>query len=161
MPTDFDRPEIPALGIVATLAEDDRRLLSDYGEFLPVQPGQRLIEEGKPQDSLYFVISGLLHVTTTDPEDKTHLVARIEAGESLGEVNLFDPGVASASVVARSFSQIWRANRDDIDAFVAAYPSAGNRLLSGLLACMSKRIRHMNDKLITAEVESALRSFWQ
>ena len=160
MTTDFDRPEIPAHGIVATLEDSDRRLLSDYGEFLPVQPGQLLIEEGKPQDSLYFVISGLLHVTT-HVEDKTHLVARIEAGESLGEINVFDPAVASASVVARSFSQVWRANRADIDAFVAAYPQAGNRLLHGLLAGLSRRIRNMNDKLGTAELESALRSFWQ
>jgi len=160
MPHDFDRPEIPALGIVAALDDGDRRLLSNYGEFLPVQPGQLLIEEGKPQDSLFVVISGLLHVTT-DVGDKTRFVARIEAGESLGEVNIFDPGVASASVVARSFSQVWCANRADIDAFVTAYPQAGNRLLCGLLACMSKRIRHMNEKLVTAELESALHSFWQ
>jgi CRP-like cAMP-binding protein len=158
--TDFDSPEIPALGIVASLEDEDRRLLSNYGEFLPVQPGQFLIEEGHPQDSLYFVISGLLHVTASVGEG-TRLIARIEAGESLGEINVFDPGVASASVVARSFSQVWRANRADIDAFVAAYPEAGNRLLGGLLACMSKRIRHMNEKLVTAELESALRSFWQ
>lgn len=160
MAQDFDRPEIPALGIVASLEDDDRRLLSNYGEFLPVQPGQLLIEEGKPQDSLYFVIAGLLHVTT-NVEDNRRLVARIEAGESLGEINLFDPGLASASVIARSFTQVWRAKRSDIDAFVAAYPEAGNRLLGGLLACMSKRIRHMNEKLVTAELESALRSFWQ
>lgn len=160
MPNSFDRPEIPALGIVASLEDEDRRLLSNYGDFLPVQPGQTIIEEGKPQDSLYFVISGLLHVTTKVNESP-HLVARIEPGESLGEINVFDPGLASASVVARAFSQVWRANRDDIDSFVAAYPQAGNRLLAGLLACMSQRIRRMNEKLVTAELESALRSFWQ
>ncbi len=160
MSTDFDRPEIPAQGIVATLEDDDRRLLSNYGEFLPVQAGHTLIEEGKPQDSLYVVISGLLHVTTGG-DDKTRLIARIQAGESVGEINIFDPGMASASVVARTFAQVWRANRSEIEAFVTAYPQAGNRLLSGLLACMSKRVRHMNEKLVSAELESALRSFWQ
>lgn len=160
MSNDFDRPEIPALGIVALLEDEDRRLLSNYGEFLPVQAGQVLIEEGQAQDSLYLVISGLLHVTANAGE-APRLIARIEAGESLGEINVFDPGVASASVVARSFAQVWRANRADIDSFVSAYPEAGNRLLAGLLACMSKRIRVMNEKLVTAELESALRSFWQ
>lgn len=155
----FDRPEIPAVGIATLLEDEDRRLLSDYGEFLPVQPEQLLIEENKPQDSLYFVISGVLHVHTLH-EGKPALLARIEAGTTIGEVNVFDPGTASASVTAKSFAQIWRANRTAIDEYVAAYPAAGSRLLIGILGEMSRRIRNMNEKLATAELEATLRGYW-
>lgn len=155
----FDKPEIPATGIMAGLEDDDRQLLSDYGEFLPVHPDQSLIEEGGEQDSLYFIISGVLHVHTDTPEKRT-LVARISAGETLGEINLFDPGKASASVTARQFSQIWRANRADLDAFMSAYPSAAARLLAGILGEMSVRLRRMNGKLATREEEEAFQSFW-
>jgi CRP/FNR family transcriptional regulator, cyclic AMP receptor protein len=155
----FDRPEIPAVGIAALLEDDDRRLLSDYGEFLPVQAEQVLIEENKPQDSLYFVISGVLHVHTLH-EGKAALLARIEAGTTIGEVNVFDPSTASASVTAKTFAQVWRADREAIEQFVAAYPDAGCKLLMGILGDMSKRIRSMNEKLATAELEAALRSYW-
>lgn len=147
------------MGLVAGLEEEDRLLLSSYGDFLPVQEDQLLIEEGQNQDSLYFVISGVLHVHT-DKDNKRTLIARANAGESLGEINIFDPGTASASVTAKSFSQVWKATREDIEAFMTAYPEAGNRLLTALVAEMSRRIRNMNDKLVAAEAEAAYQNFW-
>ena len=155
----FDRPEIPAAGIMAGLDEDDRRLLGDYGEFLPVHPEQTLIREGGEQDSLYFVIAGVLHVHT-DTKDKRTLVASVATGETLGEVNLFDPATASASVTAKEFTQVWKANRGDLEEFSTAYPAAANRLMAGLLAEMSKRLRRMNEKLSMREAEAAFHSFW-
>ncbi|GAA5483784.1 Crp/Fnr family transcriptional regulator [Haloferula sargassicola] len=159
MSESFDRPEIPAAGIMAGLDAEDRQLLGDYGEFLPVHPDQLLITEGKGQDSLYFVISGVLHVHT-DTKEKRTLVARIGAGETIGEVNLFDPDTASASVTAREFAQVWKANKADLEAFMSSYPTAAAKLLSGILAGMSARLRRMNEKLATREAEAAFQSFW-
>ena len=147
------------MGLVSGLDEDDRMLLSGYGDFLPMQEGQVLIEEGKEQNALYFVISGMLHVHT-DKDDKRTLIARVQSGESLGEINIFDPGAASASVTAQSFSQIWKATRDDIEAFIEAYPEAGNKLLKAFTAELSRRIRHVNEKLVAVEAEAAYQNFW-
>lgn len=160
MSTEFNSPQIPAMGLVANLEEDDRLLLSSYGEFLPVQEDQLLIEEGQEQDALYLVISGILHVHTDDGEKRT-LMARVEPGESLGEINMFDPGTASASVTAKTFSQVWKATREDVEAFMHEYPDAGNQLLTAMVAEMSRRIRHMNEKLAAIEAEAAYRSFWE
>lgn len=157
--TDFNKPELPALGIVADLDDDDRRLLSDYGEFLPVQADTNLITEGAPQSSLYFVISGILHVNTLKDGKRT-LIGRVEAGETIGEVSVFDPGPASANVTAKQFSQVWKASRDDLNAFLEAYPEAAGRLLIGIVAEMSRRIRNMNAKLATAELESGIQNFF-
>lgn len=159
MSQEFNSPQLPATGLVAGLEEEDRLLLSSYGDFLPVQEDQVLIEEGQNQDALYFVISGVLHVHT-DKDNKRTLIARVQAGESLGEINIFDPGTASASVTAKSFSQVWKATREDIEAFMQAYPEPGNRLLTALVAEMSRRIRHMNDKLVAVEAEAAYQNFW-
>ena len=148
------------MGLVAGLEEEDRMLLSGYGEFLPVHENQLLIEEGQQQHSLYFVISGVLHVHT-DHGDKRTLIARVQAGESIGEINIFDPGTASASVTAQSFSQVWKASRDDFEAFIEAYPEAGNKLLTAFIAELSRRIRHMNQKLFSMETEVSYQNFWE
>lgn len=159
MSTKLTRPELPALGIVAGLESEDRALLSGYGEFLPVQSGQKIIEIGQDQESLYFVISGLLHVTI-EVEGRAKLMARVEKGETLGEVNVFDPVKASATVVAQEFSQVWKANRNDIDDFVSAYPAAGAGLLDGILTVMCRRIRQMNSKIAESESSDILGKFW-
>jgi CRP/FNR family cyclic AMP-dependent transcriptional regulator len=160
MSQEFNSPQLPAMGLVVGLEEDDRMLLSGYGEFLPVQENQLLIKEGQQQDSLYFVISGILHVHT-DHDGKRTLIARVEPGESIGEINIFDPGTASASVTAQAFSQIWKARREDFEAFMEAYPEAGNRLLTALITELSRRIRHMNQKLVTMEMEASYQNFWK
>ncbi len=157
--TEFSTPEIPALGIMSTIADEDRLLLGGYGEFLPVQADQDVIREGDPQDSLYFVISGLLHVHSLK-DDKRTLLARIESGEAFGEVNVFDPGVASANVTAKEFTQIWKAKREDFEGFLSSYPDAGGRLLIELLGEMSRRIRATNERLSAAELDAAIHSMW-
>jgi CRP/FNR family transcriptional regulator, cyclic AMP receptor protein len=159
MSQELTKPELPALSLLAGMAGEDRALLSNYGEFLPAHPGQLIIAEGREQDSLYFVISGLLHVHM-EVDGRTTFIARIGAGESLGEVNVFDPAKASASVTAKEFSQIWRANRGEIDDFVRAYPEAGARLLAGIITCMSQRIRHMNERLAGHESLSDIERMW-
>lgn len=159
MSSDFSRPELPEKGIVSGLADEDRALLSNYGEFLPLQPGQPVITEGHEQDALFYVISGVLHVHT-DTANRRVLIGRIEAGESFGEVNLFDPGVASASVTAQEFTQIWKTTRTDIEAYVTAYPEAGARLMSGILTLMSRRLRGMIGRIAAKELEADFHEFW-
>lgn len=151
MSEEFNSPLLPASGILTGVSEDDRIALSSYGKFMPVREGQLLIEEGKQQDALYFLISGLLHVHT-DKDNKHTLIARIEPGESIGEINLFDPATASASVTSQSFSQVWRATRRDFEAFIQAYPMVGEHILVALVGELSKRIRFLNGKLIAMEV---------
>ena len=160
MSEQFNSPQLPAMGLVAGLEEDDRMLLSGYGEFLPVQENQMFIEEGEKQNSLYFVISGVLHVHTNQGGKRT-LIARVQAGESVGEINIFDPGTASASVTAQSFTQVWKASREDFEAFIEAYPEAGNKLLTACIVELSRRIRHMNQKLVGMETEASYQSFWK
>ncbi|MFD2257975.1 Crp/Fnr family transcriptional regulator [Luteolibacter algae] len=155
----FKRPELPNVGIVAEMEDADRALLGNYGEFLPAQPGQIIIEAGEEQEYLYFVISGLLHVTIL-VDGRNKLVSRVESGETLGEVNVFDPGKASATVTAQEFTQIWKANREDIDQFVKAYPEAGASLLTGIVSVMCRRIRNMNEKLADSESMEILGKFW-
>lgn len=157
--SEFLTPEIPALGMMATIADEDRRLLSNYGEFLPAQSGDEIILEGDPQDSLYFVISGLLHVNTYKDGKRTFL-ARIGTGETFGEVNVFNPGVASANVIAKEFTQIWKAKREDFEGFVSSYPESGARLLMEILSGMSERMRATNARLASAELDAAVQSMW-
>lgn len=148
MSSEFSTPELPAKGIIEPLGDDDRLLLSSYGEFRPVHERAVLIEEGHPQNSLYFVISGTLHATTTRGGRQV-LLGKISPGETIGEINIFHPGLASATVTAVEFSQVWRIDRASLEEFMNVSPLPAAHLLIGIASTLSRRLRDTNEKVAT------------
>ena len=146
MSADFSTPQIPALGIMEPLGDEDRDILSGYGEFKPVQPGTHLIEEGSVQTSLYFVISGKLHATAMRGGHKV-LLGSVGTGETVGEINLLDPSAASATVTAVEFSQVWRIDSKSLESYINEYPQAAAWLLIGIGKTIARRLRSVNEKL--------------
>jgi hypothetical protein len=47
-----------------------------------------------------------------------------------------------------------------LDAFLASDPEAGISVMRGLLRQVSRRIRSMNEKLVTAEQRASFHNFW-
>jgi CRP-like cAMP-binding protein len=146
MSADFSTPQIPALGIMEPLGDEDRDILSGYGEFRPVQPGSHLIEEGSVQTSLYFIISGKLHATAMRSGHKV-LLGAVGTGETVGEINLLDPSAASASVTAVEFSQVWCIDSKNLESYINEYPRAAAWLLIGVGKTIARRLRTVNEKI--------------
>jgi CRP-like cAMP-binding protein len=141
-------PELPALGILTDLDSAARAALAACGECLDTRPGELVIEQGGAQDHLYIVLIGVLHARRTDTA-RDLLLGRIEAGESFGEVNLFDPGKAAAAVISAQSARLWRISRTGLRAFLTAHPAAGVELLEGIAATLSKRLRKMGDRVVS------------
>lgn len=152
--------QLPAIGFLVDMDEADRAFLAGYGHFLRPSTGEVVIRQGAAQDSLYLVLSGLLHVTS-EAGNRPILVAALGAGDALGEVNLFDPGTASASVVAKSDCVIWKVNGDELEKCFAADSEAAVRLLKSLLRLTASRLRAMNEKLASSEEKAAFHQFWK
>lgn len=153
-------PELPAIGFLADMDASHREFLAGFGKFVRPHDGESLIEEGKPQHNLYLILSGMLHVVS-HAGGRNILVASLGSGDSLGEVNVFDPGTASASVIARSECLIWQIAETELAGFFQDDPVAGIEFMKGLLRLEGKRIRAMNAKLADSEEKSALHSFWR
>ena len=153
-------PELPAIGFLADMDPSHREFLASFGKFVRPHDGDALIEESKPQRNLYLILSGVLHVVS-HAGGRNLLVASLGAGDSLGEINVFDPGTASASVIARSECLIWQISDSELAGFFADDPVAGIEFMKGLLRLEGKRIRAMNAKLAESEEKSALHSFWR
>ncbi|MBX7209187.1 MAG: cyclic nucleotide-binding domain-containing protein [Verrucomicrobiaceae bacterium] len=146
MPADLSIPKLPALGILEPLGDEDRDILSGYGEFLPVQPNNTITEEGLDQNSLFFVISGKLHATSMRAGHMV-LLGTIGRGETVGEMNLLDPAKASATVTAVEFSQVWRISADSLDQYINEYPKPAAWLLIGIGRTIAHRLRVVNEKV--------------
>jgi CRP-like cAMP-binding protein len=139
-------PTLPTFSWIGHLKEDDRELLSSYGEFFPGHPGTVIIEEGAMQTEVFVVISGKLEVHAKQEDGSVVLLASIGPGETLGEISLFSPGPAAASVTAVEFSQLWRIADSSLIEFMEENPGAGNVLLRTLATILAQRLRQMNPK---------------
>lgn len=151
-------PEIPAVGYLSDVSQEHRAFLTGFGKFVRPSDGTMLITEGEPQDTLYLILSGTLHVTS-EVDGRAVLIAALKNGDSIGEVNLFDPGVASANVISRGASLIWSISRSELECLFEADPQAGISVMKGLLKQTSSRIRRMNQKLMHYE-KGAFVNFW-
>lgn len=147
------------MGFLADVSSEHRSFLACYGKFLRPQSGDVLIQEGDRQESLYVILSGTLHVVAASPGRQV-LLASFGEGESLGEINLFDPATASATAITRNPGLVWQITRAEFDDFLAADPAAGIPVLRGLLRQVAKRIRGMNEKVATAEQRASFHNFW-
>jgi CRP-like cAMP-binding protein len=121
-------------------------LLSSYGEFFPGHPGNIIIEEGAMQTEVFVVISGKLEVRARQDDGTELLLAHVGPGETLGEISLFNPGPAAATVTALEFSQLWRIADADLIHFMEENPGAGNVLLRTLASILAQRLRQMNPR---------------
>ena len=137
-------PTLPTYSWLGHLAEDDRELLSSYGEFFPGHIGSVIIEEGASQTEVFVVISGELEVHGSQSDGTETLLARLGPGQTLGEISLFHPGPATATVRASEFSQLWRIADSDLMQFMEENPGAGNVLLRTLATIFAQRLRQVD-----------------
>ena len=148
---------LPEMGFASDFDMEERTQLGNFGEFISLSDGEVLIDEGHKQDALFMVISGTFHVQT-DVTGRPVLLGTLKAGNTVGEINMFDPGEASASVVSKSFSEVWRIDRARLEQYLEAHPRTAARLLVNVATQLSKRLRKTNEKVAMAR-EAMLDSF--
>ncbi len=134
-------------GVFSGLSEEDVQFLSAKGQILRLRAGQEHITEGKPQGHLYVVRSGRVHVGRHTARGGQRYLGQVEAGETYGEVTLFDAKPASASIKAGPASEVLMIPRSVIFQFLCDRPAAGCTLLLNLCQTLAQRLRNANLRL--------------
>jgi NTE family protein len=100
--------------------------------------GQILFRENEAADSLYFVISGCLGVILRDSTGPGVLIARIEAGETVGEMGFLDGGVRSATVEALRDTELLRLDKASYEDLLVRNPG----FMQALMSLLVRRLRN-------------------
>lgn len=98
-----------ALYILAELSDRDFEWLLKNGELERLPAGTTLIQEGGALGSIYLVLEGALSVTVKALKDRE--IARLAAGEVVGEMSFVDERAPSATVSALTDVQVWKIPR--------------------------------------------------
>lgn len=119
--------------------------LEPYATELHFAPGQVVVWEGQPQDALYLVLHGKLSVSQSVRGELESVLAELGPGASFGELSVFDPAPASATVTAEERAVLWRVERRGIDRLVGDPDVAW-----ALLKAMAGKVRMANARLVEA-----------
>lgn len=136
-PTAFAK-RFPQLGDELS-AKQVGRLLRAF-ERHDADAGEALVAEGTKSDELFLVWDGQLDITMASATGDRRL-AQLGPGSYFGEVSLFEPGPASASVVTEQGCEVLRLSRGRLDELRESDPEVAAALLGEALRSLSERFR--------------------
>ena len=76
------------------------------------------------------------------------LLGRLGVGGFFGEINLFDPGMATASVYAMKPTTLASVDYDTLRTFMTDHPATGYKIVSAMMTEMCRRFRLTSDRLV-------------
>lgn len=138
-------------GILGHIAAPDLETLKFYGVFGEFGVGEVVVEQGVQQTCLYVVISGILEVVLTGSSKEVKL-GEMSTGDCIGEVSIFEPGLASATVRVLETSVLWSLDVQSLQSYFEQLPVAGGQLMLGIAQLLSKRLRHANQTILSHQI---------
>ncbi len=135
------------VAILRQLTDEELRTFSDLLTIREVKPRDRIIEEGTEVKNFHIVAEGIVHIRRLAGKREL-LLGRLGPGGFFGEINLFDPGVATASIYAMKPTKLALVDYESFHNFMTAHPATGYKIVSSMMTEMSRRLRQTSARLI-------------
>ncbi|MEH6822412.1 MAG: cation:proton antiporter [Motiliproteus sp.] len=113
---------IAKVPLFADLANDQIAAISRLLTPLLVAPGDRVVHQGDPGNSLYFVATGAVDVMV-EPAPRS-----LYPGDFFGEIALLTQQPRSADVIATRYSQLLMLKADDFQQLLASHPGLRDQI---------------------------------
>lgn len=127
------------LFILGQLSDDDVEWMISAGNRRDISAGTVLIHEGRPIEALYIVLEGLMTVSAAALGGKE--VARLGAGEIIGEMSFVDARPPSATVTALQNSVVFALDRARLADKLERNPHFAARFYRAVAIFLSDRLR--------------------
>ncbi len=132
------------LYIFGLLTDADVEWLAAVGERRWLDPGAVVIEEGKPVGWLVLVLQGEFAVSVAGVGE----VARLGAGEVVGEMSFVDTAPPSATVAARERSLALFIDKGELTRKLESDVAFGCRFYRALAVFLADRLRGAGRRLV-------------
>ena len=143
----MDSDILRAVSVLRDLTDEDLAEFATLIEMREAHERERIIEEGTEVRAFYIVCDGVMHVRRL-AQTREILLGRIGVGGFFGEINLFDPGVATASIYAMKNAKLAQISYDKFRAFMSQRPAAGYAITSAMVTEMARRLRQTGSRLV-------------
>lgn len=143
----MDVQHLRAVGLFNHLSEDELKAFLSILVPWEVDAGAQILAEGQIVTHLYLVDDGAVQVRRM-AQGREMLLGRLGPGAFFGEVNLFDPGTATASIWAMKPTKMAVVDYASMHNFLNSYPGIGFKIVSVIVVELAKRLRKTNERLV-------------
>jgi CRP/FNR family transcriptional regulator, cyclic AMP receptor protein len=133
------------LFFLGQLNDRDVEWMLHNGTKLDLETGDRLITKGEAINSLYIVLSGQLAVCSSSNPDES--IAKLEAGEIVGEMSFLESRPPSVSVIVAQPSVVYQISREVINTRLSTNMEFRSNFYYALALFLSNRLRKTTDQL--------------
>jgi len=135
------------LFLFGQLNDDDVEWMLAAGAKRQVPAGGVLIRQGVPADSVFILLEGRLAVWLAPKRGPEREIARLNAGEIVGEMSFVDARPPSATVKALEDSTVFALTKAALNAKLAADQGFGARFYRALAIYLSTTVRERHRAL--------------
>ncbi len=135
------------VSILRDLTDDELRSFAALFTIREAKPRERIIEGGAKNNAFYIISAGVVHIRRL-AQKREMLLGRLGSGGFFGEINLFDPGMATASVYAMKPTTLGSVDHETLRAFMSQNPATGYKIVTAMMIEMCRRFRLTSDRLV-------------
>ena len=144
----MDTSELSQLRIFLGMDDEERQQLLALTHAVEFDAGEKIIEQGRIVQNLWFIVEGRCEVTCHTESGCPLKLAELEPYRVLGEMSFFHAAPTSADVVATTKMKLLRLDRDEFDRLAFQRHSVAFKLLLNSVDQMADRLRR-TDQWIT------------
>lgn len=101
--------------------------------------GEIITFEGERNESLYFLVEGVVKSFKTSSEGKEQILNIVRPGESFNDVPAFDGENSPCSTEAMGAVTVYEIGKSDLDILLRRHP----RIALNVIAVLAHRVRHL------------------
>ena len=142
---------LPRSGILAFMDDHAREQFDSYGCVVSTTAGQVLMREGEVNTMLYVVLAGTFQISS-EANGNEVVLDTVGVGDCLGEVAIFNPDRASATVKSLQDGRLWTIDAPALQDFLYEWPDYGCAALLGIDIILSRRLKRANSVIRHHEI---------
>lgn len=128
--------------LFSTMNTQELKAVASICRSLEFKKGEAIVTEGDVGETMFLIKSGSV-VVTHGKDESTVTLATLGAGESFGEMSMFDTEMRSATVSAGTVCSILAIDGKDLTDILQSYPEIGIAIIKTFV----KRLREGNRRL--------------
>lgn len=142
------RHRLAAFPITSEIGPRALNALLAQAQWFSLPGGTVLAREGDNDQAVFIVVAGCLGVYTSDEQGEDHFVARVPAGETVGEMSVIAGDAHAAKLMALRDSELLRVGKQAFEHLIVRHP----RLSLNLMRLLVRRLRQTTRRSVATQM---------
>ncbi|WP_273886564.1 cyclic nucleotide-binding domain-containing protein [Rubrobacter naiadicus] len=142
--------ELSKMPLFESLGQEELEEFAEVSEKAVYGAGEVLIQEGRPHEHLFVILSGEVEVLKRVPGSRPRVLARMDAGREravVGEVGLLAESAATATVRARTKVEALKIPRARFRRMISGGNPAAYKLSYGIARTLARRLARLDEEV--------------